>query len=192
MHYYRGEEPGRKVLISAVVRGIRLNLYSYTSLFSGSQLDTGTELLLESLVIPEKGEVLDVGCGYGAIGIFAALVNPRLRVYMIDVNPLAVKISRYNAKVNGVADRVTVLLGDRYKPVEHMKFDAIYSNPPLSAGMDMVEDIVLGSAKRLKPGGHAQFVLAKGGYALIEKARSAFSAVEARSKKGYILLYLKP
>lgn len=192
MHYYRGEAPGRRVLISAVVRGIRLNLYSYTSLFSGSKLDAGTELLLEELVLPEEGEVLDVGCGYGAIGIFAALANPKLRVYMVDVNPLAVKVSKYNAKVNGVGERVVVLLGDRYKPVEHMKFDAIYSNPPLSAGMEIVEDIVLGSAERLKPGGHAQFVLAKGGYALIEKAKRLFSVVEAKSKKGYILLYLKP
>lgn len=191
-HYFKPESPGRKVLISLYIHGQSFQFQSYTSLFSGSSIDLGTRLLLDNIKIPSSGEILDVGCGYGAIGIVVAKLNPSLKVYMTDVNPLAVKTAKINAKLNKVEDRVTVLLGDRYEPVKNMSFDAIYSNPPLSAGMSIVEDIVLGAAEHLKPGGFAQFVLAKGGEALARKARSKYKIAEATSKKGYILLYLKP
>lgn len=192
MHYYKPKAPGRRTVIPVVVRGVAVQLISYTSLFSGTSIDEGTMLLLENIRLPEEGVVLDVGCGYGAIGVVVARLNPRLRVYMTDINPLAVKVSRQNARLNGVEGRVVVLRGDRYEPVGGLKFDAIYSNPPLSAGMQVVKDIVLGAAEHLKGGGHAQFVLARGGEHLAGEARKVYSHVEAVSKKGYILLYLKP
>lgn len=191
MHYYK-KTPGKRVLIPLVIHGISLQFISYTSLFSGSTIDEGTRLLLENVKIPENGLVLDVGCGYGVIGITIAKLNPNLVVYMTDINPLAVKTSKLNAKLNGVEERVFVLEGDRYEPVKGMKFNAIYSNPPLSAGLKIVEDIVLGARDYLTPNGFAQFVLAKAGKHLEREARRIYSVVEATSKKGYILLYLKP
>ncbi|MEM1638629.1 MAG: methyltransferase [Desulfurococcaceae archaeon] len=191
MHYYR-KTPGKRILIPLVIRGVSLQFISYTSLFSGSSVDEGTLLLLENIRLPEEGVVLDVGCGYGAIGMTIAKLNPRLRVYMTDVNPLAVKATRQNAKLNNVENRVVALEGDRYEPVKNMFFNAIYSNPPLSAGMRIVEDIVLGARDRLAREGFAQFVIAKGGEYLAREAKKTYSTVEATSKKGYILLYLKP
>jgi 16S rRNA G1207 methylase RsmC len=111
---------------------------------------------------------------------------------MTDINPLAVKTARQNARLNRVEDRVVVLEGDRYEPVKGLLFNAIYSNPPLSAGMKIVEDIVLGARDHLSSSGFAQFVLAKGGEYLEREARKTYSIVEAASRKGYILLYLKP
>lgn len=193
MHYYRpGPSIGRKVLIPLVIHGVSLQFVSYSSLFSGTQIDEGTRLLLEHIKLPDSGVILDVGCGYGVIGITVAKLNPRLRVYMVDINKLAVKVSKLNAKLNNVEDRVVVLEGDRYEPVKNMLFNAIYSNPPLSAGMKVVEDIVLGARDHLTRDGFAQFVLAKGGEYLAREARKTYGYVETVSKKGYILLYLKP
>jgi len=191
-HYYKPGQPSGRKLIPFMIHGYSFEFISYTSLFSGSTVDEGTRLLLENIVLPREGLVLDIGCGYGVIGIVIAKLNPALRVYMTDVNPLAVKTARINARRNGVEDRVVVLQGDRYKPVEGLRFNAIYSNPPLAAGMNIVEEIVLGAREYLAENGFAQFVLARGGHYLAEKAREKYSVVEAVSKKGYILLYLKP
>jgi 16S rRNA (guanine1207-N2)-methyltransferase len=192
MHYFKPGRPGERVLIPFTIHGHTFEFLSYTSLFSGKQVDEGTRLLLENVKTPVEGEVLDVGCGYGVIGIVLAKLNPRLRVYMTDVNPLAVKTAQHNAELNGVGDRVVVLQGDRYEPVKDKVFNAIYSNPPLSAGMRIVEEIVLGAKNHLAPGGFAQFVLARGGEYLKRRAMEAYRVVEARSKKGYILLHLEP
>lgn len=190
-HYWKGK-PGKKILIPFTIHGLTLEFLSYSSLFSGSSVDEGTRLLLENITVPESGDILDVGCGYGVIGITLAKMNNKLKVYMVDINPLAVKVSKYNARLNSVEDRVVVLLGDTYEPVKNMKFDAIYSNPPISAGMNVVEKIVLEARNYLKSNGFAQFVLARGGEYLASKAKEKYSRVEIIRKKGYILLYLKP
>ena len=190
-HYYKTTSPGKRVLIPLVIRGVSLQFISYTSLFSGSSVDEGTRLLLENIVLPESGLVLDVGCGYGVIGITVAKLNPRLRVYMTDINSLSVKVARINARLNSVGDRVVVLQGDKYEPVKGLKFNAIYSNPPLSAGMSTVEAIILGAKEHLVSSGFAQFVLAKGGDYLAKKAREVYRNVKTTSKKGYIILYVE-
>lgn len=191
-HYFKPGSYGRKRLVSLYIRGVSLDLLTYSSLFSGGEVDLGTKLLIEYASIPSDGVVLDVGCGYGVIGIAIAKLNPKLIVYMVDVNPLAVRIAKYNAKLNGVWERVTVLKGDSYEPVGNVFFDAIYSNPPLSAGKNIVEKIVVEARNHLKPNGFAQFVLARGGEYIIERAEKTYSYVEYVSKKGYTLITVKP
>ncbi len=190
-HYYKPGKRGERRLLSLTIRGITLEFITYTSLFSGREIDEGTRLLIENMTIPSHGRILDVGCGYGVIGITAAKLEPKIEVYMVDINPLAVKTAKLNARLNGVEDRVTVLLGDVYEPVKNMVFNAIYSNPPLSAGRKIVEKIILGAYEHLVDGGHAEFVLARGGEYMAEKARSYYSIVRVRRKKGYTLLYLE-
>lgn len=191
-HYFKKGRMGERYFISLTIRGHTLEFLTYSSLFSSREVDLGTRLLLDHLKIPGEGVVLDIGCGYGAIGITIAKMNSRLKVYMIDINPLAVKVSRYNARLNNVDDRVIILQGDRYKPVEKMFFQAIYSNPPLSAGKNVVEDIVLNARKHLDRKGFAQFVIAQGGDYLVEKAKQNYSIVDVINKKGYTIMYLEP
>ena len=191
-HYYRKGRIGEKKLIPFTIHGLTFEFVTYSSLFSGSEVDKGTQLLLENIRIPEKGVVLDIGCGYGVIGIVVAKLNPNLKVYMTDINPLAVKVARENARLNNVDDRVIVLQGDRYKPVENMVFQAIYSNPPLSAGREVVEDIIFGAKKHLVENGFAQFVLARGRQYIVEKAHKHYRRVETINKKGYTILYVEP
>jgi len=191
-HYFRKGRIGEKRLISFTIHSYTFEFVTYTSLFSGREIDAGTRILLEHLKIPEKGVALDVGCGYGVIGIVVAKLNPSLKVYMVDVNPLAVKVARENAKLNGVEDRVVVQEGDRYEPVKNMVFQAIYSNPPFSAGKRIVEDIVFGAREYLDAKGFAQFVLARGRDYLVERAREYYRHVEVINKKGYTILYVEP
>ena len=190
-HYYR--RPSRlakRVLVSDYIRGVTVEFYTQPGVFSYKRVDEGTKLLLEHLVLPrEDATVLDVGCGYGVIGITIAKAHPRTRVYMVDVNPVAVELARLNAKHNGVADRVTVLLGSVYEPVNGMRFDLIASNPPLSAGMDVVEEIVRGAPSHLSNGGSLQMVLRKGEERVRRLLADLFPEVTILArKKGYTVV----
>ncbi len=187
-HYYRRGGLGRKVLIPLYIHGVTLEFLSYTSLFSGREVDPGTMVLLENIKIPDSGRVLDIGCGYGVIGITLAKLNPRLEVYMVDINPLAVKVAKNNAERNSVAERVVILHGDRYKPVENIVFKAVYTNPPLATGKEVVEDILLKAWDHLEDKGFLQTVLAKGHKYYLGKIREKYSRVEWIKKKGYIVI----
>lgn len=194
-HYFSRKpvSPGKKYLLSLHIHGCLLEFVAYSSLFSGREIDKGTRLLLENIKMPREGIVLDVGCGYGAIGITLARINPKLKVYMVDINPLAVKTAKQNARLNGVEDRVVILQGDLYSPVDNMLFNAIYSNPPLSAGKSVVERIIVEGKKHLEEDGFIQLVLAKGGDYYAELARRTYSRIELIRKKGYTILtaYMK-
>ncbi len=186
MTYFRGRRRGLYLLISDFIRGVTVEFETAPGLFSYEEIDKGTKLLLEVAEIPEEGVVLDVGCGYGVIGIVLAKVNPKLRVYMVDINRDAVKLAKRNIKRNNVEDRVVVLLGDLYEPVKDMQFDAIYSNPPLAAGMDVVRRIIIEAPNHLKPGGTLQIVVRKGAEAVKKLMMNTFGNVkQLASKWGY-------
>ncbi len=173
-------------IVNDVVDGIPLSLVSHPGLFSKKKLDLGTRVLLENLIIPEKGIVADVGCGYGPIGIYVSLKNPNLKVYMVDLNPLAVKTAKYNAERYGLKN-VVVMKSDALSEV-HEELDAIYSNPPLSKGVEFIEKLAQQSNERLKSGGFVQLVVYKGESNVV-KAFSKFFTVEVLKKqKGYSLI----
>lgn len=189
-HYYR---PSRRYrgswLVADVLRGVSVEFRVSGDVFSADEIDEGTRLLVETARVPEEGVVLDMGCGYGVIGVTLAKAYPRLKVYMVDINPRAVELARLNAKLNGVADRVVVLHGDLYEPVRGMKFDAILSNPPLAAGMRVVERIVREAPEHLKPGGSLQMVLRKGAERIARLMDEVFGGHEVVArKKGYTVL----
>ncbi|NPA97357.1 MAG: class I SAM-dependent methyltransferase [Crenarchaeota archaeon] len=188
-HYYSGRRRGLYQLISDFVRGVTVEFEVAPGLFSYEEIDFGTRLLIEHAQIPPEGTVLDMGCGYGAIGITLAKLNPRLRVYMVDINRDAVKLARRNARRNRVENRVTVLCGDLYEPVKGMKFDAIYSNPPLAAGMDTVLRIVEEAPNHLKNGGTLQVVVRKGAETVRKAMERTFGNVrKLAAKRGYRVL----
>ena len=190
-HYFRPRRRrGPRMLISDNLRGVTVEFYVSSDVFSPREIDEGTRLLVENAIVPEKGTLLDLGCGYGAIGITLAKAYPGLRVVMVDINPRAVELARMNARLNGVENRVTVLEGDLYEPVAGMVFDAILSNPPLAAGLSAIERIIRGAPAHLKPGGTIQLVMRKGSSKALSMLREVFG--EARvllRKKGYTILY---
>jgi 16S rRNA (guanine1207-N2)-methyltransferase len=159
-HYFvsdpRSQE--RFGLVRTSLCGRSLEFLTASSVFSKRKIDSGTRLLIESMVLPSSGYVLDIGCGYGAVGITVAKINPTLHVIMTDVNARAVRLAKKNVELNRVTN-AEVRYGFYYEPVENLKFNSVLSNPPISAGMDTVKAIVKGAANVLTNDGTFQMVI---------------------------------
>jgi 16S rRNA (guanine1207-N2)-methyltransferase len=142
-HYF-AEVPKSEAKLGMVhtrLRGEPFKFITASSVFSKKQVDLGTRLLIETMQLPDKGNVLDVGCGYGAVGIAAAASNPRLHVVMTDVNMRAVQLARRNTKINNVR-KAEVRHGYLYEPIKDLTFNCVLSNPPVSAGMETVKALI--------------------------------------------------
>jgi 16S rRNA G1207 methylase RsmC len=145
-------------IIQTRLRGIPFKFLTASGVFSKKRVDLGTRLLIEAMILPETGYVLDMGCGYGAIGIAAAKLNPKLHVIMVDVNERAVRIARQNIRINGIYN-AEVRKGHLYQPVENTLFHCILSNPPLSAGLAIVKAIITEAPKHMAEKATLQMVL---------------------------------
>jgi 16S rRNA (guanine1207-N2)-methyltransferase len=142
-HYFAAvpKSEAKLGIIRTRLRGKAFEFLTASSVFSKKQVDLGTRLLIETMALPETGTVLDVGCGYGAVGIAAATSNPRLHVVMTDVNARAVRLAKQNAQKNRVSN-TEARSGCLYEPVKDLTFNCVLSNPPVSAGMETVKAII--------------------------------------------------
>lgn len=188
-HYYskRPTAASDRGKIETNLRGFSLSLVTDAGVFSKNDIDFGSRLLIETMRIPDTAHVLDVGCGYGPIGICAAKLAVRGHVTMIDINERAVELAKENAKRNEVHN-VRVIQSDRFEGLGENVFDVILTNPPIRAGKSVVHDIFAGAAERLKPGGSLWVVIQKkqGAPSAFEKLQSLFGSVEEVKKdKGY-------
>lgn len=150
-HYFQ-EHPKSKLKLGMIhtnIRGIPFQFLTASGVFSKRRLDLGTRVLIESMILPEKGYVLDIGCGYGAVGIAAAIFNPKLKVFMVDVNERALWLAKQNIKLNH-AENVEVRRSHLYESVKNLTFDCILSNPPVSAGMETVRAIISEAPQHMK------------------------------------------
>jgi 16S rRNA G1207 methylase RsmC len=189
VEHYFSERPSsreRLGLVKTRLRGEEFEFLTASGVFSARRVDNGTRLLAESMVLPGSGRVLDVGCGYGVLGIVAAKLEPGLEVWMTDVNERAVSLAERNLGRNGVENGV-VRLGDLYGPVEGLRFGAVVSNPPFSAGMDrVVRPLVEGAPGVLEVGGSLQLVVQsnKGGRTLAAMMEGCLGGVEVLARGG--------
>ena len=145
-HYF-AEHPKSEPLFGLVCTRLKTKTFTFVTasgVFSIKKVDLGTRLLIENMILPEKGCVLDIGCGYGAVGIAAAAFNPKLHVILTDVNRRAVLLARQNIQKNRVPN-AEAKHGALYNPVQDCTFNCILSNPPVSAGMKTVEAIIRGA-----------------------------------------------
>jgi 16S rRNA (guanine1207-N2)-methyltransferase len=145
-------------LIQARLRNRKFEFLTAASVFSKKRIDTGTQLLIETMILPKSGNVLDVGCGYGVVGIAAAAFNIALRVFLTDVNMRAVGLARENIVRNKV-ENAEVRYGCLYQPVEDITFDLVLSNPPVSAGMETVKAIITEAPKVMAEKATIQMVI---------------------------------
>jgi 16S rRNA (guanine1207-N2)-methyltransferase len=159
-HYFSSEPKSqdRFGLIKARLCDHKFEFLTSSSVFSKTRVDTGTQLLVESMVLPQKGCVLDIGCGYGVVGIVAGTLAKSLRIVMTDVNIRAVRLAKRNVIMNRVFN-AEVRYGYCYEPVADLRFDAVLSNPPVSAGMDTVKAIITGAPAVMAAGGSFQMVI---------------------------------
>jgi len=196
-HYFTAHPKSKPRLgiIRTNLRGKPFEFLTASGVFSKKRVDLGTRLLIESMIVPEEGHVLDVGCGYGAVGIAAAIFNPNLRVVMVDVNERAVRLARRNIEINHV-DNAEVRLGHLYEPVKGLMFNCILSNPPVSAGMETVKAIIAGAPKHMASKARFQMVVRSkiAGERLLGIFEEAFGNVSVLARKsGYrVLMAEKP
>lgn len=177
-------------LIHTNLRDKPFTFLTASGVFSKKRVDTGTRLLIETMILPEEGTVLDVGCGYGAVGIAAATFSPRLHVLMTDVNARAVHLAKHNIEKNR-ANNAEARCGCLYEPVKEITFDCVLSNPPVSAGMEAVKAIITEAPKIMANKASFQMVIRSktGGKILPPIFNETFgnSAVLAR-ESGYRVL----
>jgi 16S rRNA G1207 methylase RsmC len=159
-HYFSSDPKSqdRLGLIKTYLCGRKFEFLTSSSVFSKTRVDTGTQLLVESMVLPQKGCVLDIGCGYGVVGIVAGSLNKKLHVVMTDINIRAVRLAKRNVEVNRVFN-AEVRYGYCYETVGDLRFDTVLSNPPVSAGMETVKAIITGAPLVLVAGGSFQMVI---------------------------------
>jgi 16S rRNA (guanine1207-N2)-methyltransferase len=145
-HYFTSAPKSRERfgLVRTSLCGKSFEFLTASSVFSKRKVDCGTRLLIEAMVLPETGCVLDIGCGYGAVGIPVAKINPNLLIIMTDVNARAVHLAKKNLTLNRIVN-AEVRYGFFYEPVDGLKFNCVLSNPPVSAGMETVKAIVTGA-----------------------------------------------
>ena len=139
---YRGE-----LLTFVVDRGV----------FSGEGLDPGSALLIENLVLRPTDRVLDLGCGWGAVGVAAAKSARQGRVVLTEVNRREARLAERNLERNGVRN-AEVRVGSFYEPVGTETFDLIATNPPFRAGRDHVLRILREAPEHLGPNGRLVLV----------------------------------
>ena len=139
---------------AAELRGRTFLFQADAGVFSKDEVDAGTRILIDTLTLKLGDTVLDLGAGYGPIGMVAAtLVGPTGRVYMVDVNERACELARKNLIRNGI-DHAQVFLGDGIKSLpENVAFDWVLSNPPIRAGKAVVYPLLTEAYHALKPGG---------------------------------------
>jgi 16S rRNA (guanine1207-N2)-methyltransferase len=191
-HYFSSEPTcnDRFGIVKTTLRGRNFEFLTSSSVFSKRKIDLGTRVLIEAMILPQTGNVLDIGCGYGAVGISAATSNPKLHVVMTDVNMRAVRLAKQNIATNR-AGNAEVRYGYLYEPVEAVRFGCVLSNPPVSAGMNMVKAIIEGAPKFLAAGGSFQMVIRSkiGAKTLPEAFRASFGNCQVLSREsGYRVL----
>ena len=192
-HYFTAEPsaPQRTQTVELHAGGRDYALVAAAGVFSAQRLDPGTAVLLRKAPLPgpRGGVFLDLGCGYGPISMVLAGTSAQARVYAVDVNARALELVRINATALGVTDRVTACGPDEVP--DDVRFDEIWSNPPIRVGKAEMHAVLAQWLPRLAPGGTAWLVVARhlGADSLQEWLAGQGWAVDRyASQKGYRVL----
>ncbi|MFH0767577.1 MAG: methyltransferase [Bacillota bacterium] len=168
-----------------------LKLYTDRGVFSRDGLDFGTRVLLETIKLNDfQKTVIDMGCGYGPIGLYIAKTNPHKQVYLFDVNERAIELALKNQQENTISN-VSIQLSDLFENV-HIKADVIVTNPPIRAGKQTVFKLYEDAYHNLNSGGVLYVVIQKrqgapSSVAHLEKIFHHCNVIE--QKKGYWILF---
>ena len=175
------------------LKGNTLSFTSDNGVFSKNTVDFGSELLVESYDIPEqfqKSSLLDIGCGYGTMGLAYGKAYPELSIEMIDVNERALVLAQENAKKNGIHN-VDIHESNLYDSVKKSQYEIIISNPPIRAGKIVVHTILEKAYDYLAENGQLVIVIQKkqGAPSAQKKMEEVFGNCERiQWDKGYWIL----
>ncbi|HBG84539.1 MAG TPA: 16S rRNA methyltransferase [Erysipelotrichaceae bacterium] len=160
-HYFENDESviSEPATITYDFQGKHLIYTTDHGVFSRQRLDFGSRVLMDSIDIGNAKSMLDVGCGYGTMGIALKSVHEDLQVLMTDVNKRAISLAKENIKCNNL-EGIDVIESEVYENV-HDTYDLVISNPPIRAGKKVVSAIISGSYDHLNKGGRLVIVIQK-------------------------------
>ena len=156
------------IVFEQTLRGHRLVFHSTWGLFSPREVDEGSRLLLEHVEINESDDCLDLGCGYGPIGLTLAKLAPAGHTLLGDKDFVAVKYARKNAERNSLAN-CEVMLSNGFGQIATRQFDVVASNIPAKVGKELLQIILHDALAHLKPGGRLYVVTVTGLRRFIER-----------------------
>jgi 16S rRNA (guanine1207-N2)-methyltransferase len=136
----------------------KLVFYSRVGLFSKSRIDAGTNLLINTMKISENDTVLDLGCGYGPIGIVAAKLARKGNVFMVDSNSRAIELAKKNISENKI-ENAKVIESDGFSAIRGMSFDVVISNPPTHISQDKLKLLFYDALNALRKKGRMYLVV---------------------------------
>ena len=194
--YFSEQPSGTEVrrTITAQIWGRELQFITATGVFAADGLDRGTAVLLRASPIPEgQPRILDLGCGYGPIALAIAVHCPGALIDAVDINERALALCRENAEALGVADRVRVLRPEQVEP--EVRYDEVWSNPPIRIGKQSLHELLLTWLARLAPDGVARLVVGKNlGSDTLQRwlIEQDYACERIASAKGFRVLLVRP
>jgi 16S rRNA (guanine1207-N2)-methyltransferase len=186
-HYYTSNPSSKsdKKKIDVIVLGNKYSFYTDSGVFSRSGLDFGSRLLIETIE-GIHGSVLDIGCGYGPIGIILSNTYD-IDVTMADVNERALELTAENCEMNGV--EANIIQSDIYSNIEET-YDYIVTNPPIRIGKKGLTMFLAEAKKYLKENGELWFVMRKqqGALSMIELLKKDYNVEIVKKRKGFCII----
>jgi 16S rRNA (guanine1207-N2)-methyltransferase len=159
----------RDIIFTEEALGQRLTYHTTWGLFSPKNLDEGSRLLLDHMEIREDDDTLDLGCGYGPLGLTMARLAPKGSSLLVDKDFVAVEYSRKNAEINGIGN-AEVILSNGFSAVGERQFDLIVSNLPAKTGKELYYLYFYDALVRMRPGARFYVVTISGLRQFIKKA----------------------
>ncbi|MBQ8160501.1 MAG: methyltransferase [Clostridia bacterium] len=187
---YFAREPlsaSKRVACEYQAEGQRIRFQTDAGVFSVGEVDAGSDLLIRAVLEDQgelRGDVLDLGCGWGAVGISLGKCRKDCRITMVDVNLRALELAKENAIANGI--QAEILESDGFSGMQERLFDAVITNPPIRTGKEKVYELLDASFEHLRVGGRLYVVIRKqqGGDSCIRHLKEKFSDVEKIERSG--------
>lgn len=187
-HYFENDKKvqSEERKTKVIIKNKPFTFITDNGVFSKKGLDFGTRTLLETLPDYIQGDVLDIGCGYGPIGIYLKS-KYEVSVDMIDINLRSLKLATKNAKLNNV--NVSIFESDAFNNVDK-KYDYIITNPPIRVGKEKLYNIIFGSMEHLKEKGELWFVINKnqGAKSMLTDLNNKYRAEVVEKNKSFFII----
>jgi len=155
------EKLRKDIVFSATLCGYPMTFNSTWGIFSPRAIDEGTELLLKYIEVNEDDDCLDLGCGYGPLGLTLAKLSPKGHTTLVDKDFKAIEYSNKNAEVNNISN-ATALLSNGFDQISDKTFDIVVSNIPAKVGNEMLSLFLHDAYRQLNPSGKLYIVTING------------------------------